>query len=156
MTQPLGQGPSTWARTTQFADLEWGMPRKKILSTFASAKVYPKHEGRNPRTGEPLVVRESIALPSTPPPIPDLPVLASVTFDDADGLDSITLKSTYPRPATATDDVLLQAANKVMAALDAAALRALPKQPVSWTRKTTKVVFECDAECFWFELSPIS
>ncbi len=155
MTQPLGQGPSTWARTTQFADLEWGMSRKKILSMFASAKVYPKHESRNPSTGEPVVVRESIALPSTPPPVPDLLVHAEVTFDEADGLDSITLKSTSPRPPEATDEVLLLAANKVMAALNATTLQALPKQPVSWSRKTTKVVFERDDECFWFELTPI-
>jgi hypothetical protein len=153
MTQPLGQGPSTWARTTQLADLEWGMPKKKVLAMFAAAHVYPKHESRNARTGEPVIVRESIALPSTPP-VPELSVFASVTFDDHDKLASITLKSDYPRPATATDTVMLAAANKVMAALNGTALQTLPKEPVSWTRKTTHVVFERDDECFWFELSP--
>lgn len=154
MTTPLGQGPSTWARTTQLADLEWGMPRKKVLAHFPSAKVYPKYEGRNPRTGEPVTVRESVALPSTPSPTPELAVFATVTFNEEDHLDSITVKSAYPRPAEATDQILLAAANKIMAALDAAALTALPKQAVSWKRKHTHVVFDLDSECFWFELTP--
>ena len=59
-----------WA--TQFAELEWGMSRKKVLSMFASARTYPRHEGHNPRTGEPVIVRESIALPS-PRPVPRIP-----------------------------------------------------------------------------------
>ena len=153
MTTPLGQGPSTWARTTQLADLEWGMPRKKVLAHFPLTKVYPSYEGRNPR-GEPVTVRESVALPSTPSPIPELAVFATVTFNDDDKLDSILLKSAYPRPAEATDQILLQAANKLMAALDAAALTSLPKQAVSWTRKHTHVKFEVDAEGFTFELTP--
>lgn len=130
------------------------MSRKKVLAHFPAAKVYPRYEGRNPRTGEPVIVRESVALPSTPTPVPELAVFATVTFDADEQLDSVTLKSAYPRPAEATDQVLLLAANKVMAALDAAALTSLPKQAVSWTRKHTKVTFERDDECFWFELSP--
>ena len=132
------------------------MSRKKLLSMFASARTYPRYEGHNPRTGEPVIVRESIALPSTPPPVPDLAIHGSVTFDETDRLDSITLKSTYPRPADATDAVLLLAANKVMTALGADALPALPQQPVTWKRKATRVVVEYDEECFWFELSPVS
>src|SRR5712664_2583573 len=93
MTNPLGQGSSSWARTTRLSELEWGMSRKKVLSMFASARTYPRFEGRHPRTGERVIVRESIALLSNPPPVPDLVVHASVTFDDADRLDSITLKS---------------------------------------------------------------
>lgn len=155
MTKPLGQGASPWARTTQFAELEWGMSRKKVLSMFASARTYPRHEGHNPRTGEPVIVRESIALPS-PRPVPDLAVYGSVTFDDADRLDSITLKSEYPRPAEATDTVLLLAANKVIAALDAEPLPSLPMTPMTWQHKATQVVFERDDECFWFELSPVT
>ncbi len=153
MTTPLGQGPSTWARTTQLADLEWGMSRKRVLAHFSSAKVYPTYEGRNPR-GEPVTIRESVALPSTPSPVPELAVFATVTFNDEDQLDSVTLKSAYPRPAEATDQILLAAANKIMAALDAAALTTLPKQAVSWKRKHTQVTFERDDECFWFELTP--
>jgi hypothetical protein len=156
MTAPLGQGSSSWARTTRFAELEWGMSRKKVLAMFASARSYPRYEGHDPRTGEPVIVRESIALPSIPPPIPALGVFGSVTFDDNDQLDSITLKSTYPRPADATDAVLLLAANKVMSALGADALSALPAQPLSWKRKTTRAVVEFDDECFWFALSRVT
>lgn len=156
MTTPLGQGSSTWARTSHLASLEWGMSRKKVLSLFADARVYPKYEGRNPRTGEPVVVRESIALPSSPAPIPELGVFASVMFDDAGLLDSITLKSAYPRPTEVTEDLMLQAANKVMAALDAEPLTALPPKPMTWKRKHTRVVLECDDDGFWFELSPVT
>ena len=156
MTNPLGQGASSWARTTRFAELEWGMSRKKVLAIFASARTYPRYEGRNPRTGEPVIVRESIALPSAPAPVSNLLVYASVTFDEADGLDSITLKSTYPRPANASDAILLLAANKVMSALGAEPLSALPAQPMRWKRKTTQIVLELDDECFWFELAPVS
>jgi hypothetical protein len=131
------------------------MSRKKVLSIFASARAYPRYEGHHPRTGEPVVVRESIALPSSPPPVPDLAVHGSVTFDDADRLDSITLKSTHPRPAEATDAVLLLAANKVMTALGLEALASLPTRPQTWKRKTTRIVFELDAECFWIELSQL-
>lgn len=145
MTQPLGQGPSTWARTTHLSALEWGMSRKKILSLFSGAP----NEGRDPKTGERV-----LALPSALPPIPELHVFASVTFDDEERLASITLKSDSPRPEGATDAVLLQAANKVMAALDAEPLKALPAKPMSWARKHTRVVVEYDDECFWFELSP--
>ena len=129
------------------------MSRKKVLSMFAAARAYPRYTGKNPRTGEPVIVRETIALPSSPPPVPDLVVFGSVTFDDADGLDSITLKSPYPRPTDATDAVLLLAANKVMTALGAERFAALPKQPKTWKRKTTQIVFELDDECFWFELT---
>ena len=153
MTQPLGQGSSSWARTTRFAELEWGMSRKKVLSMFASARTFPAHEGHDPRTGEHVTVRESIFLPSSPPPVPNLFVYGSVTFDAAGGLDSITLKSTYPRPAEATDAVLLLAANKVLAALGLEAFPALPTEPRTWHRKTTNIVFELDDDCFWFELS---
>jgi hypothetical protein len=154
MTAPLGQGSSTWARTTRFAELEWGMSRKKVLSMFASARTYPRYEGHDPRTGELVTVRESVALPSSPPPVPDLVVYGSVSFDDADRLDSITLKSPSPRPAEATDVILLLAANKVMTALGAEPLPSLPNQPKTWKRKATHAVFEYDEECFWFELSP--
>lgn len=154
MTNPLGQGSSAWARTTRFAELEWGMSRKKVLSMFASARTYPRYEGKNPRTGEPVIVRESIALPSNPPPIPDLAVYGTVTFDDADQLDSITLKSTYPRPAEATDATLLRAANKVMTALGLDSLASLPAKRRTWKVKSTQIVVECDDECFWVELSP--
>jgi len=155
MTNPLGQGSSSWARTTRFSELQWGMTRKKVLSMFAMARIYPRYEGRNPRTGEPVIVRESVALPSSPPPIPDVAVYGSVTFDDDDGLDTITLKSTYPRPAEATNTQLLLAASKVMAALGVEPVHALPKQPETWKHKSTQIVFECDDECFSFELSPI-
>jgi hypothetical protein len=156
VTNPLGQGSSSWARTTRFAELEWGMPRKKVLSMFASARTYPRYEGLNPRTGEPVTVRESVALPSTPPPVPDLVVHASTTFDDADRLDSITLKSSSPRPAEATNPVLLLAANKVMTALGVEALPSLPERPKTWKRKATRIVFEFDDECFWIELSQVT
>jgi hypothetical protein len=154
MTTPLGQGSSTWARTTRFAELEWGMSRKKVLSMFASARSYPRYETHHPRTGELVIVRDSIALPSNPPPVPDLVVYGSVSFDDADRLDSITLKSPYPRPAEATDAVLLLAANKVITALGVEPLTSLSTEPRTWKRKATHVVFEYDDECFWFELSP--
>lgn len=153
MTTPLGQGASSWARTTRFAELEWGMSRKKVLSMFASARTFPAHEGHDPRTGETVTARESIFLPSSPPPVPGLFVYGSVTFDAEGGLDSITLKSAYPRPADATDAVMLLAANKVLAALGLEPLVALPAQPKTWHRKTTNIVFELDDECFWFELS---
>lgn len=156
MTNPLGQGSSSWARTTRFAELEWGMSRKRVLAMFPSARTYRRYEGRNPRTGEPVIVRESVALPSVPPPVPDLVVHGLVMFDDEDRLDSITLKSPYPRPTEATDGVLLAAANKVMAALGAEPARSLPTQPKTWKHKATHVVFECDDECFWFELSPVT
>ena len=155
MTNPLGQGTSSWARTARFAELEWGMPRKKLLSMFAASRTYPRYEGHNPRTGEPVIVRETIALPS-PAAAPDLTVHCSVAFDDADRLDSITLKSEYPRPAETTDEVLLLAANKVVAALDLTPLQSLPVKPKEWKRKATHVVFERDEECFWFELSPVT
>ena len=129
------------------------MSRKKVLSMFGSARTFPRYEGHNPRTGEPVIVRESIALPSSPPPVPEILVHGSVTFDDADHLDSITLKSTYPRPAEATDAVLLCAANKVVTALGGEALPSLATQPKKWKHKTTQIVFEFDGECFWFELS---
>jgi hypothetical protein len=61
-------------------------------------------------------VPESVALPSLPPPIPDLPVYPFVTFGADEQLASILLTSPYPRPAAATDEVLLRAANKVLAA----------------------------------------
>jgi hypothetical protein len=154
MTNPLGQGSSSWARTTRFGDLAWGTSRKHVLAMFASARTYPRYEGHHPRTGEPVVVRESVALPSNPPPIPDLPVFATVTFDDDDALDAITLKSTSPRPAEATDERLVLAANKVLAALGLDAVTTLPKQPANWKRKGTHIVFECDDDCFWFELKP--
>lgn len=154
MTKPLGQGSSTWARTTKFADLEWGMSRKKLLAMFASARAYPRHEARNPTTGELVLVRESVGLPSTAPPVPEVPVYGSVSFNEDDGLDSITLKSISPRPAEATDDALLRAANKVLAALDLEALPALPPESKTWKRAATAVVFDRDDECFWFELSP--
>ena len=156
MTNPLGQGSSSWARTTRFAELEWGMSRKKVLAMFASARTYPRYEGHNPRTGEPVIVRESIALPSSPPPVPALAVYASVTFDAEKGLDSITLKSASPRPAEATDAVLLLAANKVRTALGLEPAAAMPTQPVTEKRKATRIVFECDDDCFWFELSPLT
>ncbi len=154
MTKPLAQGTSTWARTTRLADLEWAMSRKKVLAMFASARTYPRHEARNPSTGEPVVVRESVALEATAPPVPEVAVHGSVAFDDKDGLDSITLKSTFPRPADATDDALLRAANKVLAALGLEPLPALPSQPKTWKRAATAVAFDRDDECFWFELSP--
>lgn len=131
------------------------MSRKKVLAMFGSARTFPRYEGHNPRTGEPVIVRESIALPSGPPPVPDVLVHGLVTFDDSDQLDSVTLKSPYPRPAGATDDVLLLAANKVATALGVEPLSALPGEPKTWKRKTTHVRFEWDEECFWFELSPV-
>jgi hypothetical protein len=100
-----------------------------------------------------VIVRESIALPSNPPPVPEVFVYASVTFDEADLLDSITLVSAYPRPAEATDAILLLAANKVMTALGVEALPSLPMQPRTWKHKATHVTVEWDAECFSFELS---
>ena len=130
------------------------MPRKKVLSMFGAARTYPRHDGHNPRTGEAVTVRESVALPSNPPPIPDVAVYGTVTFDAEDGLDSITLKSPHPRPSEATDAQLLLAANKVIAALGVEPMQALPKQPTKLKHKATQIVFECDAECFWFELSP--
>jgi hypothetical protein len=139
VTQPLGQGTSTWARTTQFADLEWGMSRKKVLAHFAAAK---------------SLSTKIVALPSEAPPIAGLHVYASVAFDDTDHVASITLKSESPRPADATDALLLQAANKVMAALDIPALAALPAKPTSWKHKGTQITFERDDDCFWFELAP--
>ena len=146
----MRRSPRWW---TRFAELEWGMSRKKVLSMFASARTYPRHEGHDPRSGQPIVVRESIALPSSPP-IPDLAVFGSVTFDGADGLDSITLKSPSPRPAAATDAAFLLAANKLMAALGIEPMVALPAHPQTWKRKATQITFECDDECFWFELVP--
>ncbi|HEY1557450.1 MAG TPA: hypothetical protein VGF94_21595 [Kofleriaceae bacterium] len=130
------------------------MSRKKVLSIFGSARAYPRYEGRNPHTGERVIVRESVALPSSTPPVPDLAVHGSVTFDGEDRLDSITLKSTSPRPAEATDPVLLAATNKVIAALGLEALSGMPPRPMTWKHKATHVVFERDDECFWFELSP--
>lgn len=115
------------------------MPRKKVLATYAEAKPYPN---------------KIVALPSEAPPIAGLHVYASVAFDDSDHLASITLKSESPRPADATDQLLLQAANKVMAALDIPALTALPAKPTSWKHKGTQITFERDDDCFWFELAP--
>lgn len=149
MGNPLGQGASPWARTTRFADLQWGMPRKKVLAMFATASSYPRHEGKNH-----VIVPETVALPSTPPPIPELPVHATVTFDADDALDSITLKSSSPRPADVTDAHLLGAANKVLAALGLDALGALPTKPAAWKHKATAIAFERDDDCFWIELSP--
>jgi hypothetical protein len=130
------------------------MSRKKLLSMFGSARTFPRYEGHNPRTGEPVIVRETVALPSHPPPVPALFVHALVRFDDADRLDAITLKSTHPRPTEATDAVLLLAANKVIAALGGEPFPALPNQAKTWKHKATHIVFELDDECFWFELSP--
>ncbi len=156
MTNPLGQGSSSWARTTRFADLAWGMPRKKVLAMYTAARTFPRYEVHNPRTGEPVSVRESVALPSSPPPVHGVPVHATVTFDDADHLDSITLKSESPRPEDVTDAALLVAANKVAAALGIEPIAAVPDTRQTWTIKTTRVVLERDDECFWFELSPTS
>ncbi|HEY5934446.1 MAG TPA: hypothetical protein VIU61_07425 [Kofleriaceae bacterium] len=154
MTQPLGQGKSTWARTTKLADLEWGQPRKKLVAMFTATRVFPRYEGRNPRTGAPVIVPESVALPTEPGA--GLHVHPSVTFDHDAGLATITLKSTYPRPPEATDEMLLAAANKVMAALDLDELTELPAEPKQWKHKGTQIVFERDDECFWFELSPLA
>ena len=52
MTNPIAQGPSDWARTTRFAELAWGMPKKRVRALFATTHVYPRYEGRNPPTGE--------------------------------------------------------------------------------------------------------
>lgn len=153
MTKPLGQGSSSWARTTRFGDLEWGMPKKKLLSMFADTRVFPRHEGKNPRTGKTVVVAESVALPSEPPPTHDVGVFGSVTFDADDGLASITLKSTTPRPADTTDAQLLLAANKVIAALGIEPVDALPAEPKKWKHKATSIVLDYDDECFWFELT---
>jgi hypothetical protein len=129
------------------------MSRKKLIAMFESTRVLPRHEARNPRTGEPVVVPESVALPSLPPPIPDLPVYPFVTFGADEQLASILLTSPYPRPAAATDEVLLRAANKVLAALGAEPVTSLPTRPMTWKRKTTTVEFACDDEGFRFELS---
>src|SRR5262245_28330528 len=136
MTQPLGQGKSTWARTTKLADLTWGQPKKKLLSMFKESKVFPRYEGRNPRTGATVIVPESVALPTEPGT--GLHVHPSVTFDDDACLAAITLKSTFPRPPETTEDQLLAAANKVMAALDLEALAKLPAKPKTWKHKGTQ------------------
>jgi hypothetical protein len=155
MTNPLGQGSSSWARTTRFGELQWGMPRKKLLSMFASSRVFPRYEGKNPRTGKPVIVPESVALPSEPPPTHDVAVFGSVTFDADEGLASIMLKSTYPRPADTTDAQLLVAANKVIAALGIEPIDTLPAEPRKWKHKSTSIELDYDDECFWFELSPV-
>jgi hypothetical protein len=131
------------------------MSRKKVLAMFATARVFPRHEGKNPRTGKAVIVPESVALPSEPPPTHDVAVFGSVTFDAEDGLASIMLKSTYPRPADTTDAQLVLSANKVIAALGIEPIDALPKQPKQWKHKSTSIELDYDDECFWFELSPI-
>ena len=109
------------------------MSRKKVLAMFAGARTYPR----------------TIALPASHH------IHGSVTLDDADRLDSITLTSTYPRPPELTDAALLDAANRVAAALDLEPLAALPTERKTWTRRATRIVFELDGDCFSFRLSPV-
>jgi len=131
------------------------MPRKKVIAMFPGGRVYKDSEGRNPTTGEVVRVREAVALPLGTV-VSEVAVFATVTFDEHDHVDSITLKSPYPRPEGATDQLLLVAANKVMAALGAEPLTALPKKPATWKHKSTQIELTCDDDGFSFELSPVS
>jgi hypothetical protein len=50
----------------------------------------------------------------------------------------------------------LLAANRVNAAHGVDPEDAQPREPKTWRRKATQLSLECDDECFWFELSPLS
>ena len=144
MSHPLGQGASSWARTTHFADLSWGMTRKKVLALCPSARAY--------RTTD--ETRTSVGLAPPAKPVPELGVRGMATFDADDGLDSLTVESEVPRPDGSTDAHLLAAANRVAEALGVDALGALPAAPQSWTVRGTKITLERDPDGFRFELTP--
>jgi len=144
MSSPLGQGASSWARTTHFADLAWGMTRKKVLALFPGARSYRTTGHANP----------SVGLAPKQTPVPELGVEAMATFDANDCLDSLTVDSAVPRPDNATDAVVLAAANRVAEALGIDALAALPSAPLTWTVRGTKITLERDPDGFRFELTP--
>jgi hypothetical protein len=152
MTHPI-QGPSSWARTTRLAELEWGIPRKRVLAMFPSAQTYPRYEGKNPRTLEPVIVRETVGF-AAGEASHGVKMFGTVTFDEEHRLDSITLKSEFPRPEGITEDNLRVAANEVAAALGVDALASLPSKRSNWKIHRTRIELDRDDDCFWFELSP--
>ncbi|MBA2540552.1 MAG: hypothetical protein H0V17_13000 [Deltaproteobacteria bacterium] len=152
MTHPI-QGPSTWARTTRLAELEWGMSRKRVLAMFSTAQTYPRHESTNSVTREPVIVRECVMF-AAGEATRGVKMFGSVTFDEEHRVDSITLKSEFPRPEGVTEDSLRVAANEVAAALGVEALPSLPAAARKWKVHKTLIELDRDDDCFWFELAP--
>lgn len=141
--------------TTGFALLRWGMSGHQVRGLYPRARTTPTYEGRNPRTGERVVVGGDTLVPEIQQVVPGLTVNATLVFDPADRLISISLwpdlEPALPGPREVDTELLVRGARELAKVLGIEDLSELPEQQAWVIDKTTIELTNEDG--FRFELS---
>lgn len=142
--------------TTGFALLRWGMSGQQVRGLYPRARTTPTYEGRNPRTGERVVVGGDMLVPEIQEVVPGLMVNATLAFDPSDRLVSISLwpdlEPALPGPRKIDTELLLRGAQALARVIGiGGSLSEMPEKQ-GWVIDKTTIELTND-DGFRFELS---
>jgi hypothetical protein len=140
---------------TGFALLRWGMSVQQVRGLYPRATTTPAYEGRNPRTGEKVVVGGDTLVPEIQEVVPGLMVNATLAFDPSDRLVSISLwpdlEPALPGPRNIDAQLVLRGAQELARVVGIGSLSEVPENR-DWVIDETKIELTND-DGFRFELS---
>jgi len=138
-----------------FALLRWGMSSIEVRVLYPRATTTPSYEGRNPLTGERIVVGGDTLVPEIQEVIPGVMVNATLGFDASDRLSSIglwpDLEPALPGPRTIDEALLVRGARELARGFGIGALAELPEEQ-EWVIAGTRIELTSE-DGFRFELS---